>query len=228
MMPSAFAALLGRIRSFSLSIGQLTFGSFMLLLAVIAATSTASVIAIRHINSTFAELQRLQRVGDLAEEIDRRMNELRLAARDFVTDQSARPDPVGEAAAALSELLKKTRLELAPEQQEMIDGVTARLQNYREGIERVTALIARRAEVIATLPPLRERFEQAIAAVPDRATARSLFRAQNQVAAALLAHDPESAEQAAESMRTLPIDDPPLRAAADGYAGTLTAISGLE
>src|SRR5215210_9094533 len=29
-------------------------------------------------------------------------------------------------------------------------------------------------------------------------------------------------------MRTLPIDDPPLRAAADGYAGTLTAISGLE
>ena len=73
-------------RSFSLSIGQLTFGSFMLVLAVIIITSTASVIAIRHIDSTFAELQRLQSVGDLAEDIDRRMNELRLAARDFVTD----------------------------------------------------------------------------------------------------------------------------------------------
>src|SRR5919112_5093544 len=105
-MSSAFAALLARIRSFSLSIGQLTFGSFLLLLTVIAATSMASVIALRHINSTFAELQRLQSVGDLAEEIDRRMNELRLAARDFVTDQGARPDRVGEAASALSALLK--------------------------------------------------------------------------------------------------------------------------
>jgi hypothetical protein len=192
-MPPAFAALPARIRSFSLSIGQLTFGSFLLLLAVITATSMASVIAIGHIDATFGELQRLQDVGDLAEEIDRRMNELRLAARDFVTDQGARPDRVGEAASALTALLKKTRLELAPEQQDMIDGVSARLQNYRDGIERVTALIARRAELIEALPPVRERFEAAISAVPDRATARSLFRAQNQVAAALLAHDPDAA-----------------------------------
>ena len=35
-------------RPFSLSIGQLTFGSFLLVLAVIIITSTASVIAIRH------------------------------------------------------------------------------------------------------------------------------------------------------------------------------------
>src|SRR5689334_1286933 len=101
-MPAAFAAIFQRLRSFSLSIGQLTFGSFLLLLAVITATSMASVVAIRHIGSTFAELQRLQDVGDLAEEIDRRMNELRLAARDFVTDPSARPDRVGEAASQLN------------------------------------------------------------------------------------------------------------------------------
>jgi PAS domain S-box-containing protein len=227
-MPPAFAALLARIRSFSLSIGQLTFGSFLLLLAVIAATSMASVIAIRHIDSTFAELQRLQSVGDLAEEIDRRMNELRLAARDYVTDPGARYDRVGDAAAALTALLKKTRLELAPEQQDMIDGVTARLQNYRDGFDRVSALIARRAELVAALPPVRERFEQAIATVPDRATARSLFRAQNQVAAALLAHDPAGAEQSAQTMRTLPIDDPPLRAAADAYADAITATSKTE
>ena len=110
----------------------------------------------------------------------------------------------------------------------MIDGVSARLQNYRDGIERVTALIARRAELIDALPPVRERFETAIAGVPDRATARSLFRAQNQVNAALLAHDPDAAERSAQSMRALPIDDPPLRAAADAYADAITAISGTE
>ena len=154
-----FAAIVRRIRSFSLSIGQLTFGSFLLLLAVITATSMASVLALRHVDATFAELQRLQSVGDLAEEIDRRMNELRLAARDFVTDPGARSDLVGQAASELGVLLKKTRLELAPEQQDMIDGVTQRLANYSDGIERVTVLIARRAELVAALPPIRERFE---------------------------------------------------------------------
>ena len=84
-----FAAIVQRIRSFSLSIGQLTFASFMLLLAMIVMTSVASVVSIRHIDATFAELQRLQSLGDVAEEIDRRMNELRLAARDFVTDPAA-------------------------------------------------------------------------------------------------------------------------------------------
>src|SRR6201997_3747847 len=154
-MSSAFAALSKRIRSFTLSIGQMTFGSFLLLLAVITATGMASVTAIRHIDTTFAELRRLQDVGDLAEEIDRRMNELRLAARDFVTDPGAQSDRVAEAASELGTLLKKTRLELAPDQQEMIDGVTQRLTNYREGIERVTALISHRAELLAELPPVR-------------------------------------------------------------------------
>jgi PAS domain S-box-containing protein len=223
-----FTAIVRRARSFSLSIGQLTFGSFLLVLAVITATSMASVIAIRHIDSTFAELQRLQSVGDLAEEIDRRMDELRLAARDLVTDPGARSDRVGEAASALSALLKKTRFELAPEQQDMIDGVTQRLANYRNGIERITGLIARHAELVAALPPVRERFESAVAEVPDRVTARNLFRAQNQIAAALLAHDPEGAERSAQRMRALPIDDPPLRAAADAYADAITAISGTE
>jgi PAS domain S-box-containing protein len=223
-----FAALVQRIRAFSLSIGQLTFGSFLLLLAIITATSMASVIAIRHIDQTFAELQRVQSVGDLAEDIDRRMNELRLAARDVVTDSGARSDRVGEAASALSALLKKTRFELAPEQQNMIDGVTQRLANYSDGIERVTALLARRAELVAALPPVRERFESAIAAVPDRLTARSLFRAQNQIDAALLAHDPAGAEQSAQRMRALSIDDPALRSATDAYAGAIISIAETE
>src|SRR4030088_3672398 len=144
-----FAAIVQRIRSFSLSIGQLTFGGFLLVLAVIMVTSIASVVAIRHIGSTFPELQRLQSFGDLAEDIDRRMNELRLAARDFVTDPGAQSSQVGEAASSLGEILKKTRLELAPEQQGMIDRVTARLSTYRNGIERISGLISRRADLIA-------------------------------------------------------------------------------
>jgi PAS domain S-box-containing protein len=218
--------MLQRFRS--LSIGQLTFGSFLLLLAVITATSMASVIAMRHLDTTFAELQRLQDVGDLAEDIERRMSDLRLAAREFVTDPTARPERVGEAASQLSELLKKTRLELAPEQQDMIDGVTQRLANYQAGIERVSGLIARRTELLATLPPARARFEAAIAEVPDRSAARTVFRAQNEISQALLAHDPPAAVLAAEQMRALTIEDPGLRAATNAYADAVIAISGTE
>src|SRR6266576_1266956 len=223
-----FAAIVQRIRSFSLSIGQLTFGSFLLVLAVIMVTSIASVVAIRHIDATFGELQRLQSVGDLAEDIDRRMNELRLAARDFVTDPGAQSNQVGEAAASLSEILKKTRLELAPEQQDMIDGVTARLSTYRSGIERISALLTRRAELIVGLPPLREQFDAAIADTPDPVIAATLFQTQSRIASALLAHNPSAAEQAAQSMRALTIANPRLRTAVDDYAEAIIAISVRE
>src|SRR3954449_10099749 len=173
-----------KTRAFSLSIGQLTFGSFLLVLAVIIITSTASVIAIRHIDSTFAELQRLQSVGDLVEDIDRRMNELRLAARDFVPDPGTQSLQVGEAATALSEVLKKTRLELAPEQQDMIDGVTERLATYRSGIERISSLINRRADLIIGLPPLREKFDAAISDSPDPVLTSNLFQAQSRISTA--------------------------------------------
>ena len=227
-MPPALSAISRRLRSFSLSIGQLTFVSFLLVLAVIMATSIASVVAIRHIDATFSELQRLQSVGDLAEEIDRRMNELRLAARDFVTDPGAQASQVGDAASSLNSVLKKTRLELAPDQQDMIDGITARLTNYRNGIERITALIARRADLIIGLPPLRERFDAAIAETSDPAVAATLFQTQSRVTAALLAHDPSGAEQAAQSMRALAIADSKLRTAADNYAEAVIAISVRE
>src|SRR5690349_23393136 len=180
-------------RSFSLSIGQMTYGGFILVLAVIIVTSTASVIAIRHIDSTFAELQRLQSVRDLAEDIDHRMNELRLAARDFVTDPGSQSLQVGEAATALGDVLKKTRLELAPEQQDMIDGVTERLSTYRSGIERISSLINRRADLIVALPPLREKFDAAIAATSDPHTASTLFQTQSRIASALLARNPSAA-----------------------------------
>jgi PAS domain S-box-containing protein len=210
-------------RSFSLSIGQLTFGSFLLVLAVIIITSSASVIAIRHIDATFAELQRLQSVGDLAEDIDRRMNELRLAARDFVTDPGSQSTQVGEAASALIDVLKKTRLELAPEQQDMIDGVTERLATYRSGIERISALINRRAELIISLPPLREALDKAVAESSDPALASALSQTQGRIATALLAQNPSAAEQAAQSMRTITIPDPVLQATVNNYAEAIIA-----
>jgi PAS domain S-box-containing protein len=212
-------------RPFSLTIGQLTFGSFLLVLAVIIITSTASVVAIRHIDSTFAELQRLQSVGDLAEDIDRRMNELRLAARDFVTEPGSQSVQVGEAATALIEVLKKTRLELAPEQQEMIDGVTERLATYRSGIERISMLISRRAELIVALPPLREAFNKAVAGSSDRALVAELSETQSRIAVALLARNPSAAEQAAQNMRTMTIADPALRTAVNHYADAIIATS---
>lgn len=215
-------------RAFSLSIGQLTFGSFLLVLAVIIITSTASVIAIRHIDTTFAELQRLQSVGDIAEDIDRRTNELRLAARDFVTEPGNQSAQVAEAAQSLSEILKKTRIELAPEQQDMIDGVTQRLATYRSGIERISALLSRRAEIVAGLPPLRDAFDKAVDASNDAALANTLSQAQSRIATALLAHNTSAAEQAAQSMRAMTITEPALRSAVDKYAEAISAISVRE
>ena len=223
----AFAEIVQRIRSFTPSIGQMFFGSFLLLLGMIVMTSVASVVSIRHINATFAELQHLQSLGDVVDEIDRRTNELRLAVRDYVTDPDS-SSQAWEAAASLSALLKNTRLQLAPEQREMIDGVTQRLANYRDGMERVTALIGTRAELVAALPPIRDRFELAIAEIPDRATARALFGAQNQVNAALLAHDPAASERSARAMKSLSIADPTLRAATDAYAEAIISVSSAE
>ena len=91
----------------------------MLLLAMIVMTSLASVVAIRHIDETFAELQRLQDLGEVAEEIDRRMTELQLAARDFVTDPAVPASHVWQTLSSLNELLSKTRLALAPAQRDM-------------------------------------------------------------------------------------------------------------
>jgi PAS domain S-box-containing protein len=213
------------MRTSSLSIGQITFGGFSLVLAIMVITSVASVVATRHLDNTFAELQRLDSVGELAEEIDRRMNELRLAARDYVTDPGAQSSQIWGVTSSLNELLKKTRIELAPEQQEMIDGVTTRLEAYRSGIAKVTNLIASREKLIESLPPLREKLETVIEQAADQSASKTLFRAQSDVAAALLGHDPTAAEQAAKTMRGVSIGEPAARTAVEAYADAVIAIS---
>ncbi len=227
-MPSAITAFLEKARSSSPSIGQLTFGGFLCVLAVILVMGVANVVAVRHIDATFAELQRLQTVVDLAENIDRRLSSLRLAARDYVNDPDARPEKVSEAAAALGDLLKKNRIDLTPEQRDMIDGVAVRLTTYREGIAQITALIARRSELLATLPRLRQNLENAVSDIASMAGAKRMFHAQNEIAAALLARDSMRAEQAARDMRTMPVDPPALRLAADTYADAIIAVSTAE
>ena len=101
----------------------------------------------------------------------------------------------------------------------MIDGVTERLATYRSGIERISALINRRAELIVALPPLREKFDAADRRdAPIPRIASTLFQTQSRIASALLARNPSAAEQAAQSMRSMTITEPKLRAAVDDYA----------
>ena len=166
-------------------------------------TSTASVIAIRHIDSTFAELQRLQSVGDLAEDIDRRMNELRLAARDFVTDPGTQSIQVGEAA----DLAQRD-----PEEDPA--GARARAAGHDRRRHRAAVDLSQRhrAHFGADQPPRRTDRGTAAAArdnsMPRSPTrpipliAATLSQTQSRIASALLAHNPSAAEQAAQSMRT--------------------------
>ncbi|MBY9039538.1 hypothetical protein K7461_29610, partial [Pseudomonas fluorescens] len=125
-------------------------------------------------------------------------------------------------------ILKKTRIELAPEQQDMIDGVTERLATYRNGLERISTLIDRRAQLLAGLPPLRDRFDTAVGGTADRELASRLSEAQSRIALGLLARNPSAAEQAAQSMRTMDIADARLKVAVSDYAEAIIAVAVRE
>ena len=219
---------LQRLRPSQASIGQIIFGSFLLLLAVIVGTSVVSVLAIHRLNDTFTQLQRLQRVGDLAEEIDRRMNELRLAARDFLSEPNPQADHVREPARALAQLLEDARPELALDQKDMIDGVIARLSNYREGFEKIATLTDRRRELIAQMPALDEQFNTAAVGIADREIAAKLRRDQGRIAAAMLARDTATAETSARDMRGVGVADPKARGAVDAYADDIIELATTE
>src|SRR5256885_5925070 len=93
---------------------------------------------------------------------------------------------------------------------------------------RLSELVDRRAEMIVALPPLREKFDTAIAEASDPHLAMRLSLTQSRIASALLAHNPSAAEQAAESMRSMTIEDPNLRAVVDDYALAIVNISVRE
>ena len=227
-MSTAVATIYQRMRASSFSIGKLTLSGFSLVFVIIIATSAVSVLTVRELGNTFAELQRMQDVGDVAEQIDRRVNELRLAARDYVTDPGAQSNRVWEALSSLSILLTKTRDELGPEQRQMIEGASIRLAIYREGITRVSALIDRRSELLANLNVLRGKLEAAVVQAPDNLPALTLLRVQNRISSALLARDPAAASAAAQQVKTADVANPALRTAIDDYADGVTALAQTE
>src|SRR5436189_2632981 len=93
------------------------------------------------------------------------MSELRLAARDFHSEKNPQSAHVRQPASAMAKLLEEARPELAFDQKDMIDGVIARLSNYRAGFEQIATLTERRLALMASLPALAERFNAAVAAV---------------------------------------------------------------
>ncbi len=227
-MSTAVATIYRRMRASSLSIGKLTFSGFSLVFVVIIVTSAVSVITIRHLGNTFTELQRTQEVGGVAEQIDRRVNELRLAARDYVTDPGAQSNRVWEAMSSLSILLTKTRDELGADQRQLLEGASIRLAVYREGITRVSALIDRRAELLANLSVSRGKLETSVVQARDTLPALALLRIQNRISSALLARDPAAASAAAQQVKSIDIDDPALRIALDDYADGVSAVARTE
>ena len=196
-MSTAVATIYQRMRTSSLSIGKLTFGGFSLVFVIIMMTSAVSIFTLRDLGNTFMELQRMQDVGDVAEQIDRRVNELRLAARDYVTDPGAQSNRVWEAMSVLSILLTKSRDELGSDQRQMLEGASIRLAVYREGITRVSALIDRRTELLANLGVLRGKLEATVKQGSDNLPALTLLGVQNRISSALLARDPAAASTAA-------------------------------
>ena len=227
-MSTAVATIYQRMRASSLSIGRLTFGGFSLVFVIIIATSAVSVLTLRELGSTFAELQRMQDIGDVAEQIDRRVNELRLAARDYVTDPGAPSNRVWEAMSTLSILLTKTRDELGPDQRQMLEGASTRLAVYREGITRISALIDRRTELLANLSVLRGKLEAAVKQASDNLPVLTLLGVQNRIASALLARDPAAASAAAQQVKAADISDPALRLAVNDYADGVSAVAQTE
>jgi PAS domain S-box-containing protein len=216
------------MRASSLSIGRMTFGGFALVLAIIIATSAASVITIKHLDQTFAELQSLQDVGDVAEQIDRRVSELRLAARDYVIDPQAPSNRIWEALSALSIQLDKTRNALGADQRQTIETAISRLSSYREGIMTVSTLIDRRAELLASLTSLRGRLETLLGRASADLPALEMLSIQNRFASALLARDPAAASAAAEQVKRAQIADPELRKAVNDYADAVISLTRTE
>jgi PAS domain S-box-containing protein len=106
--------------------------------------------------------------------------------------------------------------------------VSQHLTDYKLGIQQISALMVRRAELLSALPKARDHFEAIVSDVPDTAVVRDLFRAQNQVAEALLARNSDAATQAAQHMRTIAVQDTAVQTAVAGYVDSITAISDTE
>ena len=115
-------------------ISTMIYGGFFLLVVVIVAASLLGASALRRIDKTFHDVQRVQSASDLADEIERRAFALRLAVRDVVTIQRnpATARGVGE---GLARLLREAAPQLSAEHRDMVDGMLERLARIETGLQ---------------------------------------------------------------------------------------------
>ena len=115
-------------------ISTMIYGGFFLLVVVIVAASLLGASALRRIDKTFHDVQRVQSASDLADEIERRAFALRLAVRDVVTTQRnpAAARAVGD---GLARLLREAAPRLSAEHRDMVDGMLERLARIETGLQ---------------------------------------------------------------------------------------------
>ncbi len=121
------AAPLARLRP---GMSGLIYGGFALLVVVIVAASLIGASAMRRVDHTFRDVQRVQRSNDLADEIERRAFQLRLAVRDVI-NKSQDPTAARTVVDSLEALLKDTAPSLSAENRDMVDGMMERLARVR-------------------------------------------------------------------------------------------------
>ncbi len=138
----------------------LGFGIVMLLFAGV---STLAGLTIESNMRGFIGYRDLARDTNLAGELQANMLTTRLGVKDFVIDGSPSAiATVDERLAATKAFLDQAQVEIQnPQRAEMVDAITAQIDDYGRGFAEVVALQARRNEEIAILdetgPQIRER-----------------------------------------------------------------------
>ena len=115
-------------------ISTMIYGGFFLLVVVIVAASLLGASALRRIDNTFHDVQRVQSASDLADEIERRAYALRLAVRDVVTIQRS-PATARAVGDGLARLLREAAPQLSAEHRDMVDGMLERLARIETGLQ---------------------------------------------------------------------------------------------
>ena len=111
----------------------LIYGGFALLVVVIVAASLLGASAMRRVDHTFRDVQRVQRSNDLSDEIERQASRLRLAVRDVINN-SQDPATARSVVDAIGTLIKDATPSLSAENAGMVGGMLSRLARVRAAL----------------------------------------------------------------------------------------------
>ena len=111
----------------------LIYGGFALLVVVIIAASLLGASAMRRVDRTFRDVQRVQRSSDLSDEIERQASQLRLAVRDVI-NTSQDPATARGVVDAIDTLIKDATPNLSAENAGMVGGMLQRLARVRAAL----------------------------------------------------------------------------------------------